>query len=256
MHLKKMCIYKKYINLNLNDDPNQDLSQVLIPVSNVIIDHMKRNNNVFVHCAAGISRSSSIVIYTLMKFHKWDFDRTLSYVKGLHTRTNPNYGFVTQLMNTQENIKGLEINRTSKNENYQNFELIEPPIMTQRTPILNNREYEKEPPYSQNAHNNSRSKPLPVKQEISKGQNINRVQTSVSPPYDQRRPQQEPMNTQENDPYRFESGNMYSYISPEGRDYVSRDPTKPWNSLTFDSDERDRPAYSQYGRGKYARIFS
>ena len=33
----------------------------------------KENNRVFVHCAAGVSRSATIVIACLMKKNKWTF---------------------------------------------------------------------------------------------------------------------------------------------------------------------------------------
>lgn len=97
-----------YIRLELDDTPNQDLSKVLDPMAHRIIYNMKENKATYVHCAAGISRSASIVIYTLMKLHNWNFDKTLKFVRTLHARTNPNYGFVEQLVskNTSSNRTG------------------------------------------------------------------------------------------------------------------------------------------------------
>ena len=97
----------EYIRLDLDDTPNQDLSRVLDTMAHKIIYNMKENKATYVHCAAGISRSSSVVIYTLMKLHNWNFDKTLKFVRHLHARTNPNYGFVEQLVS-----KNTSINRS------------------------------------------------------------------------------------------------------------------------------------------------
>ena len=86
-----------YIRLELEDTPTQDLSHVLDPVSEKIIELIKNKNNVFVHCYAGISRSTSIIINTIMKLHDWDFEKSLKFVKNMHPNTNPNPGFVKQL---------------------------------------------------------------------------------------------------------------------------------------------------------------
>ena len=56
-----------YIRLDLEDIPTQDLSNVLDPVSEKIISLIKNKKNVFVHCYAGVSRSTSIVINTIME---------------------------------------------------------------------------------------------------------------------------------------------------------------------------------------------
>lgn len=89
-----------YIKLDLDDVPTQDLTGILEPVSNEIIKAMKSGLVVFVHCAAGVSRSASIVIYTLMKLHHWDFPKTLKFVKEFRSIVNPNSGFVEQLMHS------------------------------------------------------------------------------------------------------------------------------------------------------------
>ncbi len=91
-----------YWNLNLQDVPNQDLSHVLDKVADQIIKIMQQGKTVFVHCAAGISRSSTIVIYTLMKKHNWDFENAYTFVKEMHPNTSPNPGFIQQLVNAQK----------------------------------------------------------------------------------------------------------------------------------------------------------
>lgn len=92
----------KYLRLELDDVPSQNIVSALRSSSEIILQHMKKGEVVFVHCAAGISRSSSVVIYTLMLLHDWDYERTFKYVKSMHERTNPNPGFVEQLVKIQE----------------------------------------------------------------------------------------------------------------------------------------------------------
>jgi len=103
-----------YINLALDDVATQDLSDVLEPIANEIISHIKNKKNVFVHCYAGVSRSTTIIIYTIMKFHKWDFEKSLNFVKKMHPRTNPNPGFIKQLTggSIDQNVVSTDLRET------------------------------------------------------------------------------------------------------------------------------------------------
>jgi len=94
-----------YIRLDLYDAPDQSLGHVLEKISDQIIQLMRQNRVVFVHCAAGISRSSSIVIYTIMKLHRWNYERAFKFVKDLHRRTDPNPGFVEQLVRLNKGLR-------------------------------------------------------------------------------------------------------------------------------------------------------
>lgn len=91
----------KYLNLDLDDVPSQNIVDALKISSDTILQNMKKGGITFVHCAAGISRSSSVVIYTIMRLHDWDYEKTFKYVKSMHDRTNPNPGFVEQLIKIQ-----------------------------------------------------------------------------------------------------------------------------------------------------------
>lgn len=91
----------KYLNLDLDDVPSQNIVDALRISSDTILQHMKKGGITFVHCAAGISRSSSVVIYAIMRLHDWDYEKSFKYVKSMHNRTNPNPGFVEQLIKMQ-----------------------------------------------------------------------------------------------------------------------------------------------------------
>ena len=52
-----------------------------------------------VHCAAGISRSSSTVIAYLMKKFGWTYVKAYGFVRGKRPVISPNNGFIRQLRN-------------------------------------------------------------------------------------------------------------------------------------------------------------
>lgn len=88
----------QYINLELNDVPTQPIEKALKYASDAILDAISKKRTVFVHCAAGISRSSSIVIYTIMKLYQWSFEKSYRFVKNMRPQIRPNPGFVDQLI--------------------------------------------------------------------------------------------------------------------------------------------------------------
>ncbi|KAB0795453.1 hypothetical protein PPYR_12292 [Photinus pyralis] len=66
-----------------------------------ISNAVKLKENVLVHCAAGVSRSSSIVIGYLMVTEKLSYEDAFKFVKSKRSCIKPNCGFENQL-------KGLE----------------------------------------------------------------------------------------------------------------------------------------------------
>jgi len=55
------------------------------------------NGSVLVHCMAGISRSSSLIIYYLMKKYAITYDKAYEFVKKARSIIQPNSGFEKQL---------------------------------------------------------------------------------------------------------------------------------------------------------------
>ena len=98
-----------YLKLSLLDTPNQSIYHVLEKTFEYIKTAVGNGGTVYVHCHAGVSRSSSMVIYYVMKAKGWSFREALGYVKSLHPRTDPNPGFVKQLISvTPEAGKALQ----------------------------------------------------------------------------------------------------------------------------------------------------
>lgn len=59
--------------------------------------HRSAGNNVLVHCAAGMSRSASIMISYMMAKYTLPFDRALTLVRDKRACVSPNPGFTSQL---------------------------------------------------------------------------------------------------------------------------------------------------------------
>ena len=87
----------KYFSLDIEDYGNQNISKHFSTSYDFIDEAINNKGKVLVHCAAGISRSSSILIAYLMKKNKVKFDFALSFVKEKRKIVCPNTGFTKQL---------------------------------------------------------------------------------------------------------------------------------------------------------------
>jgi len=85
------------------DSETYDLSKYFEDSFNYI-DEALKNGSVLVHCAAGISRSSTIVIAYLMKKKNWSLDEAYKFVKKKRNVICPNSGFVKQLRSYQKKL--------------------------------------------------------------------------------------------------------------------------------------------------------
>ena len=106
-HLEKYFPDKfQYLELPLDDHPNQDLTAYFKQAINFI----KNSKVIFVHCAAGVSRSASIVISFLMVTKNWKYVDAYNFVKGKRSVIYPNSGFVKQLKGLELQIQNGEFN--------------------------------------------------------------------------------------------------------------------------------------------------
>lgn len=72
------------------------------------VDFINKATKVFVHCRAGISRSSSIVVGFLMLDNKWPYIQTRDYVLTKRNIINPNEKFEEQLIEFEDILKVCE----------------------------------------------------------------------------------------------------------------------------------------------------
>lgn len=94
-----------YLSLNLDDSEEQVIYHVLEQSFQFIKDALDKGGSVLVHCHAGISRSSSVLIYYLMKATNNEYDRMYFYVKSRRPQVDPNPGFIKQLISTTPAVR-------------------------------------------------------------------------------------------------------------------------------------------------------
>jgi len=94
-----------YKHVLLDDTPDQDILQYKQDVINFIDNAMKTNSPIFVHCAAGISRSVSMVMFYLLHLRENNklfstgskFHKCLKIIRDKRPIARPNSGFENQL---------------------------------------------------------------------------------------------------------------------------------------------------------------
>jgi protein-tyrosine phosphatase len=82
-----------YLHVRVVDSQREDISQYFEQVSEFIEEHVAKGNGVLVHCAFGVSRSSTLVIAYLMKKLRIKYHEAFSFVKRKRTVVRPNGGF-------------------------------------------------------------------------------------------------------------------------------------------------------------------
>uniref|UniRef100_A0A3P8T8K9 Dual specificity phosphatase 19b n=1 Tax=Amphiprion percula TaxID=161767 RepID=A0A3P8T8K9_AMPPE len=88
-----------YKTLQILDLPDTDITSYLDECSSFIDQARDQDGVVLVHCNAGVSRSSSIVIGYLMLREELSFDDAYDQVKQARPSIRPNPGFYQQLQN-------------------------------------------------------------------------------------------------------------------------------------------------------------
>jgi dual specificity MAP kinase phosphatase len=95
-----------YLNLDLIDHVEQSIFPAVHEAYVFIYTAITKNNNnkILIHCHAGISRSSTVVIYYVMQTRSFSFMAAYNFVKDKHPSTNPNIGFGNQIITNQKKM--------------------------------------------------------------------------------------------------------------------------------------------------------
>lgn len=136
---KQKALEKKnidYLYLELDDNPNENIMRMskvnnkefsLVEMAyHYIFNHVSQKKNVLIHCAAGVSRSTTfLAYYYLRRFYEINFKKDmigtlnllteqhyyikkiLEFIKMHRPATNPNPGFVWQLITIEHNAKQM-----------------------------------------------------------------------------------------------------------------------------------------------------
>jgi protein-tyrosine phosphatase len=81
----------------IEDDETEKIMGFCRTAHAIISQALQKKKKVMVHCKAGMSRSSALVIGYFMIEHKWQYEEAYEYVKKRRPIIAPNEGFVRQL---------------------------------------------------------------------------------------------------------------------------------------------------------------
>lgn len=112
---------EEYEDYDLLDEDFEDVSWYRLVIDDYILENIyehfnrvyliietaiKSGKNVLVHCAAGISRSPTLVAaYLLLSQQYQSAEEAIEYLKKMRPIVNPNMGFERQLEELEDNIK-------------------------------------------------------------------------------------------------------------------------------------------------------
>jgi len=92
-----------YLTIFADDTPDTELS-AYFEICNKFIDKYIDRFGVLVHCAAGVSRSATVVIAYVMYKMKMSFQNAFSLVQNHHSICYPNFGFLCQLQEYERQL--------------------------------------------------------------------------------------------------------------------------------------------------------
>ena len=96
---------KLYFNLPLDDSPTENISKYFDNVFKIINKyHFDEHKNIYIHCMAGISRSSTVLIAYYMRKYCLPYKQAYELVKSKRNIIEPNRGFVRQLEEYEKHV--------------------------------------------------------------------------------------------------------------------------------------------------------
>ncbi|XP_029462810.1 dual specificity protein phosphatase 14-like [Rhinatrema bivittatum] len=95
-----------YVKVPLPDLPHAPLSLYFDSVADRIHQTGKKSGRTLVHCVAGVSRSASLCIAYLMKYHRLSLLDAHEWVKMRRPVVRPNVGFWRQLIDYEKKLFG------------------------------------------------------------------------------------------------------------------------------------------------------
>lgn len=106
-----------YKTIEIEDNEKEQIIPLLIPA----FEFIERAEKCLVHCRAGISRSSSIVIAYIMFVGKLSYEEARKYVRSKRSEIEPNENFEGQLKNFGDILVVCDYNMKLVKEFIKNF---------------------------------------------------------------------------------------------------------------------------------------
>jgi len=105
----------QYMRLDVLDLPSQNIRKHFDTFIEFIDNALRsKNNNVLVHCSAGISRSPTLVLAYMMKKNHWTLEEAFDKMRKLRPIVDPNVSFIIQLREWEKGI--MTITTTEVND--------------------------------------------------------------------------------------------------------------------------------------------
>ena len=98
----------KYFTVSVDDDVDVDISR-FFEEAHAFISAARResaDHKVLVHCMAGVSRSTSLLLYFMMREHDWPLQQCFAWVKERRRIVAPNPSFRDQLLEAERKLRG------------------------------------------------------------------------------------------------------------------------------------------------------
>ncbi|CAF1408378.1 unnamed protein product [Adineta ricciae] len=90
---------------NFDDNFQSQIREHLNRTNDLLDKYNKNKEKVLVHCQAGISRSSSIILAYLMKYNHKSLEEAYEYLLERRPIVAPNYGFLIQLIRYEKELE-------------------------------------------------------------------------------------------------------------------------------------------------------
>jgi protein-tyrosine phosphatase len=95
--VKQYAEKRNWLRIDLEDDERVDISKHFLHVIKHVDAARNRGDCVLIHCAAGISRSATLMAAYLMWKNRWTAEEALDYIRARRSQIRPNDGFLEQL---------------------------------------------------------------------------------------------------------------------------------------------------------------
>lgn len=106
----------KYLRIDVVDTSEEDMSKHFNTIYEFVDECINNSGKILIHCAAGISRSTTSTCAYLIKKHKISFDKAWEIVKTGRRYAYPNMGFQDQLRKWAEKCSKIEKMTTIREE--------------------------------------------------------------------------------------------------------------------------------------------
>ncbi|KAJ8905971.1 hypothetical protein NDN08_002472 [Rhodosorus marinus] len=92
------CLPLTTLHLDMVDSPDYDIAVHFPKVVDFIHSARTKNEGIFVHCKAGVSRSATVIIAYIMSALNLSTKASFEHVKRCRSKIAPNDGFMRQLI--------------------------------------------------------------------------------------------------------------------------------------------------------------